>query len=114
MRRAIIAGLLSLSLASTTAFAGPSTKSDKVITGLIVGATAAALVAAIAHADEVKVYQHPPKHFKPRYERDRHFKNDRHWRDKRWHPRGGYQHYRRDWHSHNFEQHRSGDRYWRH
>lgn len=92
MKKLIPTTLLTFSLIASQAFAGPSGKSDKVITGIIVGATAAALIAAIANADEVKVYQHPQPHFKPkhqpRYERHphKHWKQ-RQWRHNRWHQR---------------------------
>ena len=110
MKNLILGTLLSASLISASAVAGPSNRSDKVITGLIVGATAAAIVAAIAHADEVRVYQQPPKHFKPKP----HYKSHGHWRDRNWHRRDWRGHERREWRDRRFEQRQHGERRWRH
>ncbi len=120
MRNLVISLLLSGSLVAAPALAGPSTKSDKVITGIIVGATAAALIAAIANADEVKVYSKPPTHHQPakRYHKPyskphykhksapRHYsKPPRYWKRDRWQ--------RKHWHGPDryFDGNR---RYWQH
>ena len=110
MKNLIIGTLLSASLISASAVAGPTNRSDKLITGLIVGATAAAIVTAIAHADEVKVYQTPPKHFKPKP----HYNSHRHWKGREWHHKGWRHHERRDWRERRFDQREHGDRRWRH
>ena len=119
MKNLVVSLLLSGSLIAAPVLAGPSTKSDRVITGIIVGATAAALIAAIANADEVKVYSKPsthhkpPKrhyrpHYKPHYKHKsapRHYnKPPRHWQREHWHrkhwhgPDRDYDNNRRYWH----------------
>lgn len=101
MKKLLMSTLLSVSLLSGQAFAGPSGNNDRVITGIIVGATAAALIAAIANADEVKVYpNHQPKHhIRPTYKPQYHHRH-KHWqrRDRdHWH-QGRFD--RREWRKH--------------
>lgn len=114
MKNIALSLLLSSSIIAMPALAGPSNRSDKVITGIIVGATAAALIAALANAEEVQVHSKPPTHHKPpkpryaphyapRYKED-------HWKREHWH---GKNNRRNPWHhqgSH-FEERR---RYWQH
>lgn len=98
MKNLALTLLLSSSIIATPVIAGPSNKSDKVITGIIVGATAAALITALTNADEVKVYSKPPAHHKtpkPYYKHKAapHYYNQppRHWKREGWH--------RKHWHA---------------
>lgn len=117
MRNLALSLLLCSSIIATPALAGPSNRSDKVITGIIVGATAAALIAALANADEVQVYSKPPTHHKPtkpRYAphyKERHYhKPPRHWGREHWQRKSEQ---RKPWHQQgrHFDERR---RYWQH
>ncbi|NVK00376.1 MAG: hypothetical protein HWE12_02425 [Oceanospirillaceae bacterium] len=114
MKKVIIASLLALSLTSAAAQAGPSSRGDKVITGLIVGATAAAIVAAIAHADEVKVDQKPPKHYREPVKTKPHYQPRKHWRNRDWHHRDRIDWRKRHYNDRNYSDRHYDDRRWRH
>lgn len=70
--------LLSGTLLTSQSFAGPSGGSDKVITGIILGVTTAALLTAIAQADEVEIHQAAPKRYKYGAEPYRHQRPSHH------------------------------------
>jgi hypothetical protein len=114
MKNLALSLLLKSSIIAMPALAGPSHRSDKVITGIIVGATAAALIAALANAEEVQVYSKPPKHHKPPKPRYApHYApryKERHWKREHWHGKNNRRNPSHQQGRH-FEERR---RYWRH
>ena len=116
MKSLALALILTTSFATTQVHAGPSGQSDKVLTGLIVGATAAALITALAHADEVNIYSEQPK--PKRYHGAPHHKPHpkKHWRQKNWHHRNWRDNswHKPERHYRPSHQQSSGQRRWNH